>query len=582
MKPVKLLAVSLLGISMLSGCSTMQQQEGMHASKAPVGAKKEIELNLPSVELTPDILNDLLLAEIALQRNRFDTAIETLHFLAKETKDPRIAERATRIAMIARDYQTAGDTARLWVEFAPESIEARQFLTILMVKSGDQEAALNALEEVLASNREMDENVRYLTIIRLLGREQNKDVAMEVIGRFLERHPGDPSALFAYAQMGLTAGRLNDAEEAVDELLQIRPKWTQAIILKTKLMQASSREDEALKFMADVVARQSKENDLRIAYGRMLVDASSTDSSYLKEALNQFKQVLKLEPDNEDIMFFAGIVSLELGEFDDSEKYLLKLNRRSVRLEETSYYLGRIEEERENYERAIRWYDTVGRGETYFSSHIRSALLKARLGDVDGARAHLGTVQARNPGQRLRIFLAEGEILRDVELYQDAYDVYTRALEEVPGNSELLYARAMVAEKLDNLSGLEEDLLAILEREPDHVDALNSLGYTLADRTDRYEEALTYIERANELRPNVAYILDSLGWVHFRLGNLDQAREFLHRALALEQDAEIAAHLGEVLWVQGNREEARNVWNRALELTPDSAIILKAIERLEK
>ncbi len=576
MRSVKSFIVFLLGISVLSGCATVSQP-GPEKSVDVSAVEVAPELVLPDVELTPDILNDLLSAEIALQRNRFDTAIDTYRLLARETRDPRIAERATRIALFARDYKSAAETARLWVSLAPRDVEGRQILTTLLVKSGDQEAAVEALEDVLTSSSTRDENARYLMIIRLLGREQNKRVAMDVVGRYLERHPEDAAAMYAYSQLSLRANRLDVAETAIDGLLDLKPDWTQAIILRTRILQSTNREALAVEYLGDMVQKHSNDRGLRIAYGRMLVDAQQLD-----KALEQFKKILKTEPDNNDILLASGVVALRLEKLDDAKKYFLRLNHKSVRVNETSYYLGLIEEEKGNYERAIHWYGSVSRGQNYLNAQIRNALLQARSGDVDGARAHLGAVQARSPGQRLRLYLAEGEILRDVKLYDDAMQVYNRALEEVPGNTELLYARAMVAEKLGQLDLLEQDLLTILEREPDHVDALNSLGYTLADRTSRYDEAFAYVKRALELRPDAAYIMDSMGWVYYRLGEMDKALDYLRRALVLNQDVEIAAHLGEVLWVMGDRESARETWNHALEQAPQSTILLNTIKRLSE
>lgn len=561
---------------MLSACATVSQP-GLDDEDQPTAEATKPELNLPNVELTPEILNKLLTAEIALQRNRFDTATESYHQLAKETLDPRIAERATRIALFVRDYKTAADAANLWTSLSPDNIEGHQILTTLLVKEGDQEGAVKALEEVLSSDEAKEDNTRYLMIIRLLGREQNRELAMNVVGQYLEKYPSDGSALFAYSQLALRATKFDIAESAVEELLTLKPNWVQAIVLKSRILRATNRDEAAKQFLKKEIAKQGKDSELRIAYGRILVDAEQ-----LEEAYTQFQKVLKLEPENSDIAFTAGLIALRLEKLDDAKEYFLELNHKAVRVNETAYYLGRTEEARENDERAIYWYSAVSRGDNYLNAKIRGALLKARGGDVDGARALLGAVQAANPGQRMRLYLAEGEILRDVELYEEALKVYNQALEEVPGNTELLYARAMVSERLDNIEQTEEDLRAILEREPDHVDALNSLGYTLTDRTDRHEEAYEYIKRAMELRPDVAYIMDSMGWVHFRLGNFQKAKEYLQRAMEIQPDPEIAAHLGEVLWAMDDRESARSVWNEALEEAPGSPILLNTIKRLEK
>ena len=533
-------------------------------------------LVLPNIELGPEIMNELLVAEVALQRAQYGDAVQLYARLARQTRDPRLADRATRIAVFARDYQVGLEMAQLWMELAPADVEGRQILTALQVKAGDYDAAVASLESVLAQAGD-DEQGRYLLMIRLLGRDQEKDGALEVVQRFLARHPDDSAGLYAYSQLALRAGKLDEAEKAVDHLLQVSPDLTQGVILRTRILQASNREAAALEYMGQVVNRNGKDLELRVAYGRMLVDADHPE-----DAQTQFKRVLKEQPDNDDITFAAGLVALRLEQPKEAEEYFLHLNHKSVRMDETSYYLGRIEEVRENYKGAIRWYNKVERGENYLNAQIRSALLQARLGDVDAARAHLGAVQARTPDQSQRLYLAEGEILRDVGLYDEALKVYDRALREIPANPELLYSRAMVEEKLGHIDWLERDLLAILEREPDHVDALNSLGYTLADRTDRLQEAETYVKRAMELKPDSFYVLDSMGWVQFRKGNIPEAIKYLRRSMELNSDPEVAAHLGEVLWASGDHAAARDTWKHALEQSPDNKVLLNVIKRLDK
>jgi tetratricopeptide (TPR) repeat protein len=574
MKPFGWIWISFLIISMLSGCATAPQQVSQAAeSEAPA---VESGPELPNIELTADLLNQLFVAEVALQRGHYDTAVTYYSRLAEETQDPRLLERATRIAIFARDYQTALKLGKQWLKLDPANLDGGQMLTALLLKAGDYDAALESLENVLQAAAG-NEKARYLMMIRLLGREQDKEGALEVMQRFLERHPDDESALYAYAQLALRAGKVDEAEKTVDKLLEQKPDWPQAVVLRTRIMQVTNREAASLEYLGDVVKRNPKEMDLRIAYGRMLADVDRPE-----EALEQFRKVLKAEPENDDILFVAGLVALRVDKIDEAEGYFLNLNDRAVRPDETGYYLGRIAEAREDYHKAIHWYSTVSNGENYLNAQIRSALLHARQGDVDAARALLHAAQAHSPGQKLRLYMAEGEILRDVGHFEEALAVYDDALKEVPGNIELLYARAMVAEKLDRLDVVEHDLHAILEREPDHVDALNSLGYTLADKTDRIDEAYRYIKRALELKPDSTYVLDSMGWVLYRQGKLDEALDYLRRAIDASNDAEIAAHLGEVLWVKGDHKAARNIWKKALEQTPESSAVLNTIKRLEK
>jgi len=181
----------------------------------------------------------------------------------------------------------------------------------------------------------------------------------------------------------------------------------------------------------------------------------------------------------------------------------------------------------------------------------------------------------------MRIYLADGQILRDAGRLKEAIGVFTAGLEELPDNTDLLYARAMVEDKLGKMESMEKDLRKILSREPDNVDALNALGYSLADRTTRYDEALKLIQRALELRPDSFFILDSMGWVNYRLGHYQEAVNYLRRALDMSSDSEVAAHLTEVLWVMGDKEGARKVWDKALKGAPGNKILLDVMNRLD-
>jgi tetratricopeptide (TPR) repeat protein len=221
----------------------------------------------------------------------------------------------------------------------------------------------------------------------------------------------------------------------------------------------------------------------------------------------------------------------------------------------------------------------VQQGENHFDAEVRLGLLKAKTGDVEGARTYLKKIQTNNAKESTILIQAEAELLIDEQRYGDAMDVYNRALEGTAYNADLLYSRAMLAEKMDHIDILEKDLLRIITREPNHAQALNALGYTLADHTDRYQEAYGYIERALTLNPKDFYILDSMGWVLYRMGRLEQAKDYLRQAMELREDPEIAAHLVEVLWVTGQVEEAKKVWETALQTTPGDARLLDVIER---
>ena len=244
-------------------------------------------------------------------------------------------------------------------------------------------------------------------------------------------------------------------------------------------------------------------------------------------------------------------------------------------------YLGQTAEQRKRFDEAIAWYRDVPSGESLFEAQVRTGSIIAKQGDIPAAREHLRKITAENDQQRTQLILAEEQMLRDARQHREAYEMLSRALKEMPNNNDLLYARALTAEKLDLVDEMEADLRIVIERDPKNAHALNALGYTLTDRTTRYQEARGYLEQALALKPDDPFILDSMGWLQYRLGNTAEAMRYLKRALEQRSDAEISAHLGEVLWVTGNRHEAESVWNRALRDTPDNEALLGAIKKFK-
>jgi len=316
--------------------------------------------------------------------------------------------------------------------------------------------------------------------------------------------------------------------------------------------------------------------NLRLTYARLLVDIKEYDKARV-----EFEILHQAAPDDAELLYTLGLLSLESQRLDDAEKYMMALVRLNEREGEAQYYLGRIYENRKQYDIAIDWYQQVHIGDFLFDARLRIADMLGQSGQIDEAIEHLDAMLdgSQSNGSLVRIYIAKGELLRLARRYEESMAVFNTALEIVPGNSDLLYARALVAERLGQIDQLEADLKFILKTEPDNAHALNALGFTLADQTDRYEEAHAYLKRAIEIMPDDPAIIDSLGWVRYRLGDYDEAIRLLRMALSRFDDAEIAAHLGEVLWVVGEQEEARGIWQKALKKSPDAPVLQKVMHR---
>ena len=278
------------------------------------------------------------------------------------------------------------------------------------------------------------------------------------------------------------------------------------------------------------------------------------------------------------MLYWLGNLYLQANRLDDAEMYFKRLVDQDDRYENAKYLLGRIAEERKDFDKASVWYLSVQNGDYAFDAQVRYGMIVSKRKSVDEALTYLRTIKTNNVTQENVLAEAIAELLVSEKRYADAMDVYDKALGD-RYNADLLYSRAMLAEKMDMLDIAEEDLRTILDKEPDNSQALNALGYTLADRTDRYQEAYDLIKRALTLEPNSYYFLDSMGWVLYRLGRHEEAIDYLRKAMALTQDPEIAAHLGEVLWVDGDKKGARRVWETALKQTPEDAKLIDVIKR---
>ncbi len=570
-----LLAGAIL-MFILQACSNVPVQDqtsGPTTTAEPESGKEPHQSpKRPHLELTEDILYKLLVAEIAGQRGQLEISVENYLDLAKSTRDHEIASRATRIAVYARQDEAAFEAAKIWVELDPENTDAHQVLAVMAVRDGDLETALLHFDFILKNSEDAIDQKLWV-IANMLGKDQDQEVVKKVLENLMEDHQNNPESLYAYAHVMSRMNEDDKALEILQKVLEIVPDNSNAIISYVAILQKQGKSAEAVTWLEDALQNTEDNFNLRLFYARLL-----TDEKRFEDARNQFEILVTEAPNNIDVLYALGLLNLQANRLDEAEVYFQRLSELGENSEEANYYLGRIAEERGETEKATTWYESIQQGNNYFDAQVRLAFLIAKDGRPDDARKHLQNIRAENPVQQNILTQAEGEILMEGNHYDEALILYNKALEG-GYNSELLYARAMLAEKMDRLDILEEDLNAIIEREPDNAMALNALGYTLADRTDRYAEAYELIKRALDLKPNDFYILDSMGWVLYRMGRLDEAIVYLNRALKERRDPEIAAHLGEVLWVKGDRAAAREVWDTALKETPDDTKLLDVIKR---
>ena len=525
--------------------------------------------------LTKDVLYRLLVGEIASQRDDLPLSLESYLAVARETGDAGVAARATKLAVFVRADEEALEAARLWSAADSSSVEARQVLASLLIRTGDIDGAAEHLETIVEMVSDPP-GAGFHRAAELLFTEKDGESAIAVMKRLVRGHDADAEAQLALARLLARNEQLEEALQTVDRAFELSPDDAPTTVLRARLRHRANDVDGAFGVLTEFLERVPDSSVVRMAYARMLVDTKRYD-----QARAEFERLVADEPENDDARYALGLLLLQTERLDEATEQFERLAGRNARHDAAFYYLGRIAEAQQRLGDAIDAYRRVRRGEHRLNAQIRVAVLLAENDDLDAARRHLHGLHSENTRETVRIYRAEAGLLTRVERYEEAMAVFDASLQELPDNSDLLYSRGMLAERMDRLDIVERDMRAIIAREPDHADALNALGYTLADRTDRYAEAYALIQRAIELKPDESYIVDSLGWVLYRMGRHREALEHLRRAMSLEPDPEIAAHLGEVLWVLGNKAEAREVWSTALEAAPDDERLLDVIERFE-
>lgn len=538
------------------------------------GAQTGSDLTVSApTELSADLVYATLAAEVALQREEYDAAFT--HFLraARLARDSGLAERAVRAALTAADADSARGALDFWITLEPDSAKAHQLSAFLALEADQRPEAIDSLLRVIVLADTPKQG--YLQAAQILGRlpkpAQRLSVMREVVAA--AEAEDNPDAQFALATLATAAGKVERAMALAERAAALRPGWTDPQLFLVRLLVTNDRGEEARAALDRYIEEAADPREFKLLKAQLHMDADEP-----AEALAVFDELLEDGPQRPDVLFAAAVLALETEDYDAARNYLEALQALGDRPDDVAFLLAQVEEAAGNEEEALALYERVD-GQNRTSAQVRIANIYADSGAIARAQDVLQQLRDRYPEQVPTLYLIEGELLRDQGLDQQALDVYSTALTEHPDNADLLYARAMMAVGMDKVAQLERDLRRILVDNPDHVDALNALGYTLADRTDRLDAALALIERALQLRPDDPAILDSMGWVLYRKGRPEAAENYLRRALEQGFDAEIAAHLGEVLWSLGRRDEAREVWRHALDEDPEHEYLQQVLSR---
>lgn len=577
-----------LAAALLAGCAPfaqstrpepaqaqLQPQSQAEAEKAEAEEQELALAKLPNVELTPKLLYGMLLAEIAGQRGLLGDSAEIYRDLATETRDPRIARRATEIGLHSRRFDAALDSARLWHETDPSSQAARQALIGLLATQGRYDELKPLVADLLTDEPlRLRQNLSHLN--RLFARGGDRKAIQGVVAELTAPHLQFAEAHYARAIAAFEARDLTTARKEAQRTLELKPDWETAALLRAQL---TEDRDEALTALGMFIAANPQARDARLAYARAL----AADKRYA-DARREFNTLLEqgaADPAKQgDLVFAVAVLSLQLNDTQVAEKHLRRLVEIGhAESDKARYFLGQIAEEGKRWDEALKWFGEIGHGEHYLAARLHAANVMAKQNRIEAARQHLRESDAANPRERAQLLIGEAQLLREAGRLADAHAALTAALERQPDQPELIYETALLAERLGRVDELERRLRHLLEIKPDHAHAMNALGYSLADRNIRLDEARSLIDHALEIAPNDPFILDSKGWILFRQGQPQAALDVLNQAFNIRPDPEIAAHLGEVLWALGRKEEARQTWDTALKEHPANEMLAETVKR---
>lgn len=558
-----------------------QEPAAEGSGTAGLAATLQHEEKLPAVELTSDLLYKLTKAELDFKRGQWQSAYVSMMVLAQQTRDPRLARRSAEMALAAKQGNEALAAIRLWRELAPDSDEAVQYFLGFSVLGDD----LSESEQVFAQRLNgAPREARGLVMFQMqqyLLRARDKAAAFALMERVLAPYGGMMESHLVLAQGAYAAEDKDRAMREAKRALELKPDSELAALTMAQVM---GDVDAAGQLFAGFLKQNPNAREVRSAYARLLVEQKRYD-----QAKGQFQLMLKGDPDNPATLYALGIMSMQSNDPQAAETYLRRFVDVLANSEEGErdpskglMLLAQIAEERGDLDGALGWLDKVSADEPrlYMTARLKRAYLTAKKGDVERARTMLHEIAAVDPAEQAEVVQTEGQLLRDAGRGAEAYTLLADAVKRFPDSPDLLYDFALAAEKQGKTDEMEAALRKVMEAVPENHHAYNALGYSLADRGVRLDEAYALIAKALEMAPGDPFIMDSMGWVQFRMGRLKDAADTLRRAYTIRNDAEIAVHLGEVLWQLGERGEAQKLWREARAKDPKNDALRDTLARL--
>ncbi|ADG14420.1 tetratricopeptide repeat protein [Paraburkholderia atlantica] len=547
----------------------------------PLGpSSPEDEKSLPGVPLSSQIVFQVLAAEIALQRDQPAPAYQTYLALARDTHDPRMAQRATEIALAAQSPSDALAAAQLWQQYAPGSERAAQLDASLLVLSGKPDDAAPILSQELAKVPEENRGSAILALQLLLSRGPNRVGGLHVLQELLKNDMNRPEAQLAVARQQLLADDAPGARKSLEQALTIKPDYLPAALVLSQM--GPEERKEGIASLEKYVQQNPKSHDARLALAQMYLASDRLD-----DAQKQFEIMRKANANDLTPLMALALIKIQQKNLPEAQTYLIQYAQQAEKTPgadagQAYIYLAQLALEQKNEGAAGDWLNKISpASQQYLAAQITRAQLLAKQGKTDEARQLLANLQTADPRDVALIARTDAAILFDAKRYPEAEARLQQATANFPDDPDLTYDYAMAAEKTGHYDVMEAQLRKLIQTQPDNPQAYNALGYSLADRNQRLPEADKLVEKASALAPNDAFIMDSVGWVKYRMGNTADAIKLLRKAYSLQPNAEIGAHLGEVLWKSGEQEQARAAFREARKLEPNNETLVKTLQRLQ-
>ena len=565
---MRYLLLIAMGSALLAACTSTPSSGPAEAVVIP--PEPEV-VEAPERAIPAESVYPLLVAEFAIRRQDYQTALD--HYLAQAAmlEDAGVSSHTTHLAQFVQDNEQALQAVQLWLQEEPDSLEANNTAATLLARANRPEEALPHMSFVARAGKQANFPLLLQGFDQLNAAQQSQLV--QGLNELAVEFPEDPALLLTLALINTEFKQYEQALTRLEALFEVEPYQHQALLLEARIL-AQTEARKPFARIDQALETNPEDARLRLEYARLL---TRTD---IEAARQQFEVLSLQSPDDADLLLSLALINREIGDDLTAKTYLKQVLQTGKRSDEALYYLGRIAEDDKQLQEALSNYMQIGDSRQYLAANQRIGQILVAGGELEASHAWFEQQRLKVPTRSEQLFGIEAEALSSAGALEASMAVLNAGISAYPDSASLRYARSMLGQQQSDLALMEADLRAILARDPNNATALNALGYTLADQTDRVDEAYALISRALALDPKEPAILDSMGWVLFRKGEMEQSIRYLTQAYAAFPDAEVAAHLGEVLWANGDTDKARQIWQGALFKAPNHPILRATLQRL--